>query len=900
MNNIPSLAALPEYRRTSAQVLQLLHVRESVGLSTAQVRRRIGRHGLNELRTQKRGRLLKLFMERFSETLIIILICAAAASMILGNIHDAVIIAIAIAIDVVLSFFQVLRTERTLARMKIYGQDTCTVMRNGETSVVPTSHLVPGDIIELQAGDTVPADSRLLHVRHLTVRESILTGESNDIEKLATVLHTRTPIHSQKNIVFAGTTITSGTGQAVVIKTGSRTEFGKITNMLRDQQPPSSPLRRELQKRGVQIGSIIIALVAALVIIGLAQGSSMSETSRTAITLIVSAIPEDLTMILTITLAVGVARILRKGGMVRRLSSGETLGATTVICTDKTGTLTEGIMRPKNFILLQGDSIQTKADIHDEYQRLAITALALTNDAHRRAPNKKEYIGADTERTALEFAESLEFEKAILLKTWKIRDTLPFDTRWKYRCALVDHPTQSHSVLFVVGAPDILIEKSSYSLNTLRHKVPLTSGKRYRILRKIEDLASEGNRLIAVCVRRNLVQSEITHDDVQRLLFLGILLIEDPVRLDISEAILDAQSAGVSIKLVTGDHAGTARATAIRVGIPANNDLVCRGDQIQLMTDRELDQQIESTNVFARIEPLDKQRIVRALQKRGHIVAMTGDGINDAVALKTSDVGIAMGSGSDVAKDASDVILIDDSFRTIVETIREGRVIRDNIRKVIAFLIATNAAEVAVFFVSVLANLPLPLLPAQILWINLVTDGTSDIALSLEPPEKDIMRRKPESPDTPIIGTALTSDIIFSGIVMTASTSTLYWYLYSYGGADLTYARTMTFTFLSVASLLSVWSFRSLRHRVTRHGLWKNKWVILSTCFSFSLQLLAIYATSFQRFFNTVPLKASDWLIIGVLGIATALVIDIRKIILPRMSRSSFEGVSIERNVRTV
>ena len=852
-----------------------------------EVARRQERFGHNTIPSGKRFRLLFLFLDRFRDTLVIILLVAAVFSIAIGHFEDAIVIGIAILLDALLSFAQVWRTEKALAQMRQQVADTISVIRDAETRTIPSSELVPGDIIEFRAGERVPADARLIRAQGIRVQEAALTGESTDVQKDIKAMTTRTAISNQANMIFTGTTVVAGNGAAVVTATGTRTEFGKIAQMLREQRSPESPLRRKLQTVGIKIGWMIIGAVALLAIIGLLRGDNLIDTIRTATTLIVSAIPEDLTMILTIALTVGVTRILRRGGVVRKLSSGETLGAATVICTDKTGTLTAGKMTATSLNFLQGDVLLPDAAVQEPMHKLALIGMAVTNDAHRATRDGSEYVGSSTERTALAFVEGFGLEQSKLKESWRLRDGISFSPKWKYRAALCDHPTQSTQTLFVMGAPDVLLERSSHALNDDDEPSPLTSERRRQMGTKIEHTASEGHRLLAIAVKPHLQQDEITHKDIHELTFLGILTIQDPVRESVHAAMQETASAGVAVKLITGDMAATARAVASRVGLVTNQDTAITGDELQRMSDEELTRDIDRLSVFARVEPLDKQRVIRILQKKGHVVAMTGDGVNDAVALKGADIGVAMGGGSDIAKDAADLVLIDNSFATIVAAIKEGRVIRDNVRKVIAFLLATNTAEVAIFFVSVFTGLPLPLLPAQVLWINLVTDGTSDIALSLEPAEDDVMKRRPEDPQGSLIGRTLVSHIVFAGLVRTVGTMMLFWQILSQAGADLAYARTMAFTFLSVSSLLSVWSFRSLTTLMTRQNVWTNKWLFASAGFSLALHMVAIYAPALRSFFDTVPLSMRDWMIIFALAAVTVVIVDLRKIIIRSKERSN-------------
>jgi calcium-translocating P-type ATPase len=874
----PSIPVSDAYLLPAPEVLRRLRVRADQGLSATEVQRRAARYGTNAILAIKGRSSLFIFVERLTDPLVVVLIIAAIISVVLGEYGDAAIVAGAIVLDALLTFVQVWRTERTLEQLRDHIQPTALVMRGGRAKRIPADALVVGDVIEFRAGERVPADARLIEAKGLLLQEAALTGEADDVAKKTTRLMSRTPLANRTNMVYRGTTIVNGTGRAVVIATGTRTEFGRIMQMLKTETAPPSPLRRKLHKSSLLIGWIIAAAMVLLIAINLWQQAGVTETIRTAMTLAVSAVPEDLTMVLTVALTVGVVRILRRRGVVRQLNSVETLGAATVICADKTGTMTKGEMTATSFDFLQGTVLRGTRSPQDHWQQLALVGLALSSDAHRLNRNEATYIGSATERSALAFVEGFGFRQDQLRHSWVQHDALSFSPQWKYRAALHAHPSHEGVMLFVTGAPDVLLEHSSHRLNRQSEPEALTSEQRVEITRKIEERASQGERLMAVAIRRNYPRTDLTHRDIHSLTFVGILSINDPVRLDVRESIVDTQHAGIAVKLITGDHAATARAVARQVGLPATVDTICTGEALAHMNDAELNDAIDHITIFARVTPLDKQRIIRALQTRGHVVAMTGDGVNDAVALKAADIGVAMGSGKDIAKDAADLVLLDNSFVTIVTAIREGRVVRNNIRKVIAFLLSTNAAEVAIFFVSLLAGVPLPLLPAQILWINIVTDGTSDLALSAEPEESNVMRRRPENPHGALYDRRALWHIVFAGLAMTVTTFSLYWYALRITGVSLEYARTLAFVFLSVSSLLSVWSWRSLRESILRRGLWQNKWVPISAAFSFGLQLAAVYLPGFQSFFNTVPLAPRDWGIILVLALVTVAIIDLRKI----------------------
>lgn len=865
------------------QVVSALKVRVDHGLSEREVLRRRAQWGENEIPRQRARAPIAIFLDRFKDPLVLFLLAAGGLSLWLREIGDALIIAVAISLDALLSYIQVWRTERTLERLRQHVQQRAHVLRGGELVDVEARELVPGDIIEFRAGQKLPADARILQARGLQVHESALTGESLDVSKTSAVMKGRTPLGNRRNMVYLGTVAMAGSGRAVVTATGARSEFGKIAQVLKGEKEPVTPLRRKLARTGMVISVGIVVLVSGMMAVSIWSGASFADSGHTAVTLIVSAIPEDLTVILTIALTVGVVRILKQRGVVRELSSGETLGSATVICTDKTGTLTRGEMTGEYFDFLQGTTVRPPQPLEEPLQELALIALALGSDARAvgTGTGAGRHFGSATGRAMLAFAETYGFEQTALTSAWRERDALAFDGTWKYRASLHDHPTQSTQTLFVVGAPEVLLQASAEVVDEQFAAQPLTSQRRVAWQKKITARAGEGHRMVGVAVRRHMSQDHLTRRDVHDLLFVGVLGITDPVRVEVVPAIAQTQSAGVAVKLVTGDYEATARSVARAVGLTVPEGAVLTGERMAELSDADLAETVDHTVIFARVNPLDKRRIVRALQQNGHVVAMTGDGVNDAVALKVADIGVAMGSGKDVAKDAADLVLLDDSFATIVAAIREGRVVRDNVRKVISFLLSTNAAEIAIFLCSLALGLPLPLLPAQILWINLVTDGTSDIALSLEPEEDNVMRRRPEDPFGALITGWLTSHIVWAGVVLTAATMGLYLYLYNYLLLDLSYVRTITFSFLAVASLLSTWSYRSLWQTVLQRGIWQNLWLFGSAGFSLALQLLAVYHPVLQAFFGTVALHAHDWLLILVVALIAVVLIDVRKVVLP-------------------
>lgn len=868
------------YLKTAPDVLRELRVVPTEGLSLAEAARRAQQLGTNYIPQPKSRPAWLVFIDRFKDPLVLILVVAGGISYLLNHKTDVIIIAIAILMDATLAYVQIARSERALAKIKEHVSSTTTVRRTGRLQTINADKLVVGDIITLEAGERVPADARLLEAQGLSVNESTLTGESADSPKVTHRLESRTPLANRHNMLYRGTVIQGGTARAVITATGTHTEFGRIVQLLKTATPPPSPLQRNLAATARTVGIGILLVVGIIAAIDYSRGVPVLDTLRTVVTLAVSVVPEDLTVILTITFTIGAIRILKRRGAVRQLTALETLGAATVICTDKTGTLTRGEMTATGFDFLEGTTLNENKLPKNPLQALALTSLALATDARPASANQTDghYFGSPTEQTTLAFVEKLGLNQTKLLAEWRQLDALAFGANWKYRASLRAHPHQAGHVLFVNGAPDILLDASSHAVNEDGEIKPLTSEWRRQLHQKISEHAERGERLLAVAVNRHFNRKDITHRDIANLTFFGVLVINDPPRPEVAEAIRQTLSAGIKVKLVTGDHAITARAIARAVGLPATADTICSGSELAEMNDDELATTLKTATIFARVTPVDKQRLVRLLQQQGNVVAMTGDGVNDAVALKAADIGIAMGSGKDVTREAADLVLLDNNFVTIVAAIREGRVVRDNIRKVIGFLLSTNAAEIAIFALSLLTRLPFPLLPAQILWINLVTDGTSDIALALEPDERNVMHRRPEDPTRPLFNRHHFFGMTFCGAVLTVATFGLYWYLLEVTGAPLAYARTMAFALLATGSLISVWTWRSFHENLLQRGVFSNKWIFISAGFSFMLQVAAIHVPLFQTFFQTVALSINDWLLVLILALIILLVCELRKL----------------------
>ncbi|XOU94536.1 MAG: cation-translocating P-type ATPase [Candidatus Kerfeldbacteria bacterium] len=875
------------YNLSAGEVLKKYKVSND-GLSDHDVNERFEKYGPNKLPEEKPFSIWVIFIGQFKSTLIYILLIAAVISFVLDDIVNMWVILAAVGLNVVVGFFQEFRAQRALESLRKVVTRHAIVRRNGHETEVETVNLVPGDIVILKAGVNIPADIRLIKSADLKVNEASLTGESLPVNKKIEALPSAVIIAEQKNMVFMGTTIVTGSAEGVVVHTGSETEIGKIASLIKDTKEEETPLQKKLSKLGKNLGIIILVLSLVVFLTGVILNYEVKEMFAVAVAIAVAAIPEGLVVVVTVILAIGMQRILKHDALVRKLIAAETLGSVSVICTDKTGTLTEGEMRVAK-IITHNRSLDTanykinfaEEDIshHTFFSVLKIGLLA--SDAYVENPSKNldhaSVVGSPTEKALVLAAYQAGFDQDKVRKENPRLEEIPFDSDKKYMVTL--HQDQKgNKTIYLKGAPEIILG-NSVKIDLDSKIETLTSSRKKKVEEEYKKLSQEGLRILAIAYRKVKKDYSNIHGDkdlFSELVFVGFVGIKDPLRKNAASTIKLCQEAGIRPVMLTGDHKLTAQAIAKELNLPADDHNIIEGSEFSKFTKEELEKRITEISVYARISPHDKLRIVDAWQERGEVVSMTGDGVNDAPALKSADIGVALGSGTDVAKETASMVLLDNDFSTIIKAVEQGRIIYANLKKVILFLMAGSFTEMIVIIVGLFFGWPLPMLAAQILWLNLVTDGFPDIALTMEPGEKGIMKQSPIPPNQPIIDREIKFIIILiSALTGLLSLGLFYWVWKSTG--DLEKARTMTFTAVALSSLMYVFSCRSLKSSIFKVGIFSNRYLLAAVFVGLLLQLIAIYLPFFQNIFQTVSLNIADWGIILLLGGLAIFGIEISK-----------------------
>jgi len=820
----------------------------SQGLSKDEAERRLIRYGTNEILERPPRPPWRMLLDQFTDFMILVLIGAAVISGIIGEPADALAIVVIVVLNGAIGFVQEYRAERAIAALKMMAAHSARVTRNGETIVIPASQLVPGDQVSIDAGDVVPADLRLLDAAKLKVDEAALTGESVPVEKRTRKLHELdVPLGDRLNMAYKGTLTTYGRGAGLVVATGMNTELGKIASLLGKEEAVKTPLQRRLAVFGKRLALAALAICAMIFVVGIFRGESAVLMFLTAVSLAVAAIPEALPAIVTVSLALGARRMVRKRALIRRLPAVETLGSVTYICSDKTGTLTQNKMRVEQLYADQREEsdLARCGSLGGPWPRL-LQAMAVSNDAVRGEDSRM--IGDPTEVALYLAAETSGHQKAELLERLPRVAELPFDSDRK--CMTTFHRYDSEVIAFTKGAP----EQVAGLCETVLAGNGSESIDRQGFLAQADKMASAGLRVLAVAYRIwPVLPPDPSPEEVEvGLTFLGLVGLMDPPREEAAEAVAMCQSAGITPVMITGDHPATARAIASRLGMIEDNGSVVTGQELARMTDKDFDERVERIRVFARVAPEQKIKLVKALQKKGEFVAMTGDGVNDAPALNAADIGVAMGvTGTDVAREASHMTLLDDNFATIVAAIREGRRIFDNIRKFIKYTMTSNSGEIWTIFLAPFLGLPIPLLPIHILWVNLVTDGLPGLALAVEPEEKGIMQRPPRPPNESIFSHGMWQDIIWIGLLMGGVSIFTQAWAYHTGHAHW---QTMVFTVLTLSQMGNVLAVRSERASFFQLGVWTNRPMVGAVLLTFVLQMATIYVPALNPIFKTQPL----------------------------------------------
>jgi Ca2+-transporting ATPase len=857
------------YQKSIEDIFDELHSSHR-GLSEVEAKKRLAKYGLNVLKERKKKTPFMMLLDQFKDFMILVLIAAAIVSGIIGELSDTIAIVVIVVLNAIIGFVQEYRAEKAMAALKKMAAPTATVVRDGNLVDIPASELVPGDIVNLEAGKIVPADMRLIEVAQLKVEEAALTGESIPIEKHIKPLHDEMlPIGDRKNMVYKGTIISYGRGAGIVVATAMDTELGKIATMIQEEEEVKTPLQKRLASFGKKLAIAVLVICAIIFGIGIFRGEPPMLMLLTAISLAVAAIPEALPAVVTISLALGAKKMVKQNALIRKLPAVETLGSVTYICSDKTGTLTLNQMTVEE-IYVDEKVIRVDPRVYPKEKgeyigsplQILFTALALSNDASVDKDGR--VIGDPTEVALYIAARDADFKKELLIKDFPRIAEIPFDSDRK--CMTTIHKSEVESqksedfqfISFTKGAIEVLIEKS----NNVLTSEGLKNLNVQELLTASEKMATDGLRVLGMAMKKwDSLPEDISPENVETdLTILGLVGMVDPPREEAKEAVALCKTAGIKPVMITGDHPLTAKAIAERLDMLEDDPkAIITGRELEKLPLEEFEKMVEHIRVYARVAPEQKLKIVKALQDKGQFIAMTGDGVNDAPALKRADIGVAMGiTGTDVAKETSHMILTDDNFATIVNAVKEGRKIYDNIRKFIKYLLSSNSGEVWTLFLAPFFGLPFPLLPIHILWINLITDSLPALALSVEPEESDVMKRPPRHPKESIFAHGLGFYCLWVGLLMAGIT--IFTQAWSIKTGHYHW-QTMVFTVLCLTQLGNALAVRSENKSLFEIGLLSNKPLLGAIILSFIFQLATIYVPFLNPIFKTQPLDLDELLI---------------------------------------
>lgn len=873
------------------------------GISSELAKERLKTYGYNELTGKSGPTIWQMLLSQFQDFLVLILIGASLVSALIGEVTDSLVIILIVILNAVLGVVQEFRANKALEALKKMAAPEAKVIRDGKITEIPARELVPGDLVILEAGNYVPADLRLVESVNLKIEEASLTGESVPVEKNAEIVFNEdVPLGDRSNSAFMSTVVTYGRGKGIVVGTGMNTEIGLIAKMLESYEEEITPLQKKLAELGKILGIASLAICGVVFLLGLIRGVPVLEMFMTAVSLAVAAIPEGLPAIVTIVLALGMQRMVKRHSIIKKLHAVETLGSTTVICSDKTGTLTQNEMtarkifvngkfysisgegyRPEGEFTLDGEKVDPLADPD---LKMLFTIGALCNDA------KLEESGTDGDKTCRIIGDPTEgclvvgaAKASICLeelnKTKPRLQEIPFDSERKRMTTF--HPHKDGYIACIKGAPDVMLNLSNRILKD-GQILNLTDDDRKQILEANHSMASQALRVLAFAFKlENEIPKDPKPEEVEKdMIFVGLVGMIDPARPEAKEAIQICKDAGIRPVMITGDYKDTAEAIARDLGMMDEDSKVVTGAELDAMSDEELVSIADEVSVYARVSPIHKLRIVEAIKQNNHIVAMTGDGVNDAPALKKADIGIAMGiTGTDVAKETAEMILTDDNFASIVAAVEEGRVIYSNIRKFIFFLLSCNIAEILIIFVAMLVGLPIPLKPIQLLWLNLLTDAFPALALGMEAKEPDIMKKPPRNPDEPIMDSRMKVQIAVQSIFMTVAVLGVFVFALN-RTSNLQVAQTYAFATLIFSELLRAYTSRSETLSVFKLGIFSNKYMLGGTLISFLLLLVVIYVPALREIFDTVKLSIYDWDVIVLFGLIPFVAAEVSKIFLRR------------------
>lgn len=868
------------YQKTVQEVLDHFGVDKMSGLSEEKVRDNTQKYGLNKLKEEKKKGFISKLIDQFKDFLVLILLFASVVSFAVGERTDALIIIAIVLVNALLGLYQEGKAEEAIEALQKMAAPNANVLRDGHPMSVPAEHLVPGDIVILETGDIVPADLRLIESANLKIEEASLTGESVSVEKSAEVSYDRDiQLGDRENMAFSSTILTYGRGKGVVVETGHSTEIGKIAGMIQSYETEQTPLQKKLAKLGKDLGIIVLVVCALVFGIGVIRKLPMLEMFMTSVSLAVAAIPEGLPAIVTVVLSLGMSRMAQKNAIVKKLPAVETLGTTTVICSDKTGTLTQNEMTvvkvyvDAKILEVEGTGYSLEGKIKDgdeeavpekvpSLERLLEIAL-LANDAKLKKTEGDALgvMGDPTEGALLTLAGKKKMLQDEFNAKYARLNELPFDSDRKMMTTFHENIGSDRVVSFTKGAPDVVLSHSSFLLQQ-GEKLPLTKELREEILKINSGFASKALRVLAMAYRSyEQMPTDISIETIEKdMVFVGMVGMIDPARSEAKEAIKLCKKAGIIPVMITGDYKETAFAIGKELGMVEDISQAIMGEELDSYTPEQMRELVKDKRVYARVSPEHKVKIVTALKENGHITAMTGDGVNDALAIKRADIGIAMGiTGTDVAKNTAEVILTDDNFASIVEAVRQGRIIYSNIKKFVSFLLSCNIGEILIVLLSIVMKWPIPLLPIQLLWLNLVTDSFPALALGVEQGESEIMEIPPRDPDEPVLDKMTFQRVVIQSAALCIAILGAYYYGLRHFGEHLEGARTIAFVTLIMAELLRSYSARSQRHTIFEIGIFSNRALVMGTAFSFVMMMVVIYVPFLQMLFKTVPLGMKEW-----------------------------------------
>lgn len=891
------------YNISSEEVLKVLGSSAN-GLNADEVETRLKKYGVNSLpRSDEKITRLKIFLEQFKSPLIFILVIAGTVSGILGELIDMTVIFITVGINTIVGFVQEDKANEALKKLRSMIEYKAMVIRNGKTKQIKSLEIVPGDILILDAGDKVQADGRIISFTDFETNEAALTGEAEPNKKNANIIKNSVSVADRANMVYKGSVVLNGRATVVVTGTGVDTEIGKIASLVKDTEKEKTPLQEQLVKLGRNLAILILILSVAIFVVGVffsSNGESVLHMFEIAVAVAVAAIPEGLVITLTVILAIGMRAILKQRALVRKLVAAETLGSVSVICTDKTGTITEGNMRLTNLITSKDDLNFEEIKILDiaktEKHSEALLALhigILANDGFlensHKDENKWKMAGDTTDIAFLHMGAVVGLHKDNLDEGIKRVGEIPFSSERKYIATM--HNIDNEYVIYVKGAPEVLLKKCKNFEENGKAKL-FTKAKREMFENKITELSDSGLRVIAIAHKKIGSEKKVFGDkDINDLCLVAIAGLSDPIRSDVKETIELSHRAGIKTVMITGDHVKTAQSIAKQIGLSDKVDEILDGTNLEKMTDDELALAVKNVSIFARVEPVHKIRIVRAFQSNGEVVAMTGDGVNDAPALKAADIGVALGSGTDVAKEIADVVLLDDAYSTIIKAVEEGRTIYQNVKKVILYLLSSSFAEIGLVGLSLLAGLPLAILPAQILWINIITDSFPNMALAFDKGDKENMADGPRDRNISILDGQMKIMVAIVSVISNIVLFGLYIYLLETID-DFAYIRTMIFVGLGIASLIYIYSVRSMRNMIWQKNPFGNNYLNIALLFGWVMLIGAVHWGPLQILLRTVSISFSSWGALVLFGLFNMAIIEIIKFIfLVRKSKLKLTNV---------